>query len=62
MDELYSGCRGMEFSFEGLSWFIEHVAEEDMSSYIVEETNEDSADAYGALVEIRLVSTLYIYV
>lgn len=33
-----------------------------MSSYIVEEANEDGADAYGALVEIRLVSSLQIYV
>jgi hypothetical protein len=46
-----------------LSWIIENVAEEDVSSRIVEETNEDGTDAYGALVRVRLVlPSLYIYV
>jgi len=46
-----------------LSWIIEDVSEEDVSSCVVEETNEDSTNAYGALVEIRLVpSQLYTYV
>jgi len=39
-----------------LSWIIEDVSKEDVSSCIVEKANEDGADAYGALVEIRLVS------
>lgn len=56
MDELDSGCRGVQFSRKGLSWFVEDVSEEDVSSCIMEETNEDSADANGALVKIRLVS------
>jgi hypothetical protein len=56
MDELDSGCRGMQFFLEGLSWFVKNIPKEDVSSYIVEEANEHGADAHGALVDIRLVS------
>jgi hypothetical protein len=56
MDELDSGRRGMHFSLERLSWIVEDVSKEDVGSCIVKEANEDSADTYGALVKIRLVS------
>lgn len=41
-----------------MSWFVKDIPKEDVGSYIVEEANEDGADAYGALVEIRFVSSL----
>jgi hypothetical protein len=39
-----------------LSWLVKDISKEDVSSYIVEEANENGADAYGALADIRLVS------
>jgi hypothetical protein len=57
IDGLNSGCGGMQFALEGLSWFVEDVPEKDVSSCIVEETNKNGANAYGALVRVRSVTS-----
>jgi hypothetical protein len=50
-----NGCRErMQFAFEGLSWFVEDVSKENVGFSIMEESDEDSADAYGALVKSDL--------
>lgn len=56
MDELDTCCGRLQLCFESLSWVVQDIPKEDVSSCIVEEANEDGADAYGALVDVRLVS------
>jgi hypothetical protein len=49
------GIRGrMQFALEGLSWLIEDVAKENLGSSIMKESDEDRADAYGALIRSDL--------
>jgi hypothetical protein len=47
-------CGRLQFALEGLSWSVKDVSEEHMGSSIMKESDEDSADAYGALIRSEL--------
>lgn len=49
--EFDSGFGSVQFFLEGLGWFVENVAEKDMSPCVVEKADEVGANAYGSLRE-----------
>jgi hypothetical protein len=60
-NEFDSSFGGVQFFLEGLSWFFENIPEENMGTCFMEETNEASTDANGALVKVRVGSQMYTY-
>lgn len=49
MNEFDRGVRSVQFFLKGLSWIVEDVAEEDMSSCVVEKAHDIGTNAYGTL-------------